>query len=54
MEMKYDLAVKIMDDVVKGYLKDMQGMLDEVGATEKDHDDLIREVYTAYSRIRNG
>ena len=54
MEMDYNLAVKIMDDVVKGYLKDMQIMYDDVGATAKDHDDLIREVYTAYSRIRNG
>ena len=54
MEMEYNLAVKIMDDVVKGYLKDMHDMYDDVGATAKDHDDLIREVYTAYSRIRNG
>ena len=54
MEMEYDLAVKIMDDAVKGYLQDMQIMFSEVGATTKEYDDLVREVYTAYSRIRNG
>ena len=54
MEMEYDMAIKIMDAVVKDYLRDMGGMLRQVGATTEEHETVVAEVYMAYSRIRNG
>ena len=43
MGMEYKLAVKIMDDVIKGYLKDREYADDEVA-----------QIVEAYNRIRNG
>ena len=58
MGMKYKLAIKIMDNVIKGYLKDREHRDDDPKSDtygkilwEGPHADQIAE---AYSRIRNG
>ena len=66
MAMEYKSAVKIMDDVIKGYLKENAafdaGYAAAHGYQECCHIDQITEAYKwnadqiaeAYSRIRNG
>ena len=51
MAMDYKSAVKIMDDVIKGYLKDYVSCTAEKIDAQRRHADQIAE---AYSRIRNG
>lgn len=62
MGMDYKSAVKIMDDVIKGYLKDYVSYTAEKMDAQRCHADQITEAYKwhadqiakAYSRIRNG
>jgi len=51
MGMEYKSAVKIMDDVVKHYLRDYVSCTAEKIDAQRRHIDQIAE---AYSRIRNG